>query len=472
MGFINNYINARAKFLAAVYVEKGRIEHLFCSFKKGEWQIEREAAMEFPDGESPFERLKQLDLSPGRRDQTDLLLIVSRSYYSFFKERYPVGLGARLDKTLDFDWDENIIFENGNHLRFHGAPARSGNFLHVPMYTMDKDVFSAFEDALDGPGYRNFILLPSAAAYEAFCPELSDETEPSDFLTMHGRACRNSALELHRLVGGKVLDSYELYPEGAAMLPFRFSLTRLQQSGTLPKPSINLYFSTKETCGREQGENQRRWLYESDLNIKEHALESPVLHSFVEHLSKKDVLDGFTGNKRINPKQIPSGIWAALILVFLYTAFAFYGLSEKDKWEAKAKIKEAELSSLQMKWEPVKQQRERLKQMEQAERLVSEYGENVVPLVDIFELLAQITPDDTWINDVRFNNGQLTLQGLSDSAMSYLPVLSGIKGFNDVQFVSSVRRDRRENKDRFIIRISVNPDALNEELEARGIDLE
>jgi Tfp pilus assembly protein PilN len=472
MGFINSYIKTRAKHLAAVYVEKGRIEHLFCSFKKGEWQSQREAALEFPESELPFERLRQVDPAPGRRDQTDLIVIVSRSFYSFFKERYPVGLGSRLDQTLEFDWDENVIFENGNHLRFHGAPARSGNFFHVPMYTMDTEIHSAFEDSLKGSQYRNFILMPSAAAYEAFCPESSDDSYPSDFLSLHGRACRDSGLELHRLVGGKVLDSFELHPGGSALAPFRFSLTQLQETPDLPRPSIHLYFSNKEACGKKDGERGLRKLYDGELNIKEHALEGPILHSFVEQLTKKDVLDSFNGPKRINPKKVPSGVWGALILLFLYTSFAFFGLSEKDRWEARSKIKEAELSSLQMKWEPVKRQREKLEQMEQFERVVKEYGESIVPLVDVFELLAQVTPDDTWINDVRFNNNQLTLQGLSESAMSYLPILSGIKGFDEVQFVSSVRRDQRENKDRFIIRLSINTPELIEELDARGIDLE
>lgn len=89
------------------------------------------------------------------------------------------------------------------------------------------------------------------------------------------------------------------------------------------------------------------------------------------------------------------------------------------------------------------------------DRLVEDAGflakkRRSTPLVlAVLNELTHLVPDDTWISNLRIDEGRVELKGISAGAAALIPVLDGSPFFHDVRFLSPVTRNRSADSEQF-----------------------
>ena len=87
-----------------------------------------------PGDESVFDHLQHLNLKPGVRKGSALLVIVSSVFYTVHSEHYPLSIKDQLDSTLEFDWQENIFQEHEPDAAFFRTAGCAGASLIGPYF--------------------------------------------------------------------------------------------------------------------------------------------------------------------------------------------------------------------------------------------------------------------------------------------------------------------------------------------------
>jgi len=85
--------------------------------------------------------------------------------------------------------------------------------------------------------------------------------------------------------------------------------------------------------------------------------------------------------------------------------------------------------------------------------IINDFKVNRPTTLDILSELTQILPQNTWLTRVRITEATVNIEGYSDSATGLLPKLEASKYFKKTGFASPTFRDRRQNADRFIIKM-------------------
>ena len=71
--------------------------------------------------------------------------------------------------------------------------------------------------------------------------------------------------------------------------------------------------------------------------------------------------------------------------------------------------------------------------------------------VETLDALTRLLPDDTWLQQLRINGGEVRLTGYSAAASSLIGLIEQSERFSDARFRSSVTQDARNKAERFTI---------------------
>jgi general secretion pathway protein L len=77
-------------------------------------------------------------------------------------------------------------------------------------------------------------------------------------------------------------------------------------------------------------------------------------------------------------------------------------------------------------------------------------------VVAVLNEVTRVLPDNTWLDRVEVNQGQVRLQGESEQAAILLALFEDSAMFSDAKFSSTITRNARSERDRFGIEVSIN----------------
>lgn len=80
-----------------------------------------------------------------------------------------------------------------------------------------------------------------------------------------------------------------------------------------------------------------------------------------------------------------------------------------------------------------------------------------VQLIELFNELSLLIPDDTWLQRLEVNGSKMKLQGTSASASSLIGILEGSLLLQNATFATAVARDPKSGKERFQIVAKIIP---------------
>lgn len=89
-------------------------------------------------------------------------------------------------------------------------------------------------------------------------------------------------------------------------------------------------------------------------------------------------------------------------------------------------------------------------------RFLKEKRDNQVPGIVLLNELTRIIPDNTWVNRLMINGGELQLYGESETATSVIELLEKSDYFSEVQFRAPVTKNNLTQKDRFQVSAKIN----------------
>lgn len=145
---------------------------------------------------------------------------------------------------------------------------------------------------------------------------------------------------------------------------------------------------------------------------------------------------------------------ASLILMLVLPAWMTRVELNKIQSELKKTTKIAkDVEAMQEEAEKLFQQAKFLQNKKQTEPII----------VDAFEELSRVIPDDTWLNGLQYANHRVVIQGQSPSASSLLKKIEGSRFFRDVSFVSPVTKDSSNGLERFQIAFDLINGRFSEE---------
>jgi general secretion pathway protein L len=78
-------------------------------------------------------------------------------------------------------------------------------------------------------------------------------------------------------------------------------------------------------------------------------------------------------------------------------------------------------------------------------------------VVTLLNSLSALIKDDTWLNYLKYSEGQLQIQGQSPAASALIAILEGSDLFANARFVSPVTQDRMTGLERFQLTVDVKP---------------
>jgi Tfp pilus assembly protein PilN len=447
-------IKQRPRHLLAVYVEPARVEILWAQRQWRSWQTGPTEQYIVPEGESPYDYLQRLNLrSKGK--QTALVLFLSRSYYSFHRECYPSAIGEQLEETLTFDWAENVFYENGQMLHFHGSPVPAGSQLIVPVFSIHNSVYDKFYQCLDGDSFQTFTVIPSAQAYKSFLPAIGGAGNGSPTIEIAGRQIDPFSLEINRFYDGLLQDSVIIRKDEDTPKLFFESSQCLKDDDSPDRVHIRMLCSKDEAVTDYCEEWKRRHL---PVQIDEKA--EHVLSYWTRSLLGEEKSQGFGAPVYAKPWSVPKSFWVVICLILFYSVFAAYKTHEKKLLAQSLEQLQSRRARLEAQWKPIDQLQQRIPQLQEAQKALAQFGQESYPVMGLLTMLSTVTPDDTWLNFFSLKGKELTLRGESKSAIKYLGELSKLQGFQDVRFASPVSRNPASDMERFHIQSQVDVEKL------------
>jgi general secretion pathway protein L len=467
------FAKKRPKHLLGVYVEPRRIEIVRAHRHWRSWHVENTEGFSIPEGEGVHDYLQRLNLRPRGKRSTALVLFLPRIYYSFHKEYYPTNLQEHLQEVMDFDWPENIFYEHERTLHFSGPPVAGTYNSVVPIFSMQRQVYDKFYQILGAEGFGSFTVIPSSLAYATMISSSPDSGQSVATHEFIGRMVEPSRLEVHRFHGGFLVDSLLLGKDLSTLTLFHETLNCIQDGESEENSNLQIQlFCSNGECHEDYG---KQWK-EENLPITTHPLNGSLLSLWVKSLLEEDQIQNFDAPLHLKPWRIPKIIFPLLAIIGLYSLFAFHQIHKTTKLVQFSAELKAEKSRLETQWKPIEQLQSRITQLQEDHKSLAQFNEEGYPVLEMLELLTEITPDDTWLNYFSLKKGRLTLRGESKSAIKYLSELSNVEGFEEAKFASPVQRLPKSDKERLVVNLKINPKKLKVALEktrkARNIDEE
>lgn len=443
-----------AKNMLVVFVERRRVMHVTCRLSGGQWKPGRVEVHDVPPNDTATDVLRRRNQASENMNGTRLVVIVSPAHYGFHKESYPLTLGGKLDKILEFDAVENVISVEGNEY-FHGEPVRFDSHVHVPVFTISEETRRSLLNSLYAPGFNGCCIVPSGlllAAAEASGERSVHYVHPGE----------GGYIDVHRFYKGAVMESFESGPEDETLSLWRQRLALDMELGGEADTLIRL------VGGRDGCSDECRGIIPEELNVEEEAGDETLLMRLVAALNDRDVLRGFGGATRLKPRKVPKAVWAALLLVMLYALFSYNLFEEHEAMNQRTAVLDAQIDRLEAEWEPLREGLQLLAQSRELEEELSEYAREAFSLLSLMEGLTRITPEDTWVSQLHLRGNTLVLRGQSDAALKFQNRLLESDLFVSAEFESDIRRSRQSDKEEFVISAEFEPSLLQAESVAKS----
>ncbi|MBK1717424.1 PilN domain-containing protein [Thiocystis violacea] len=112
---------------------------------------------------------------------------------------------------------------------------------------------------------------------------------------------------------------------------------------------------------------------------------------------------------------------------------------------------EAELSRVRAQAVAVDELRQELERVRQGSTLVLQRKLDQPPILEMLRDLTDRLPEDTWVQNLEFNEGQVDIRGESGQATALIGTLEQAPGIDGVSFGSPVTQIARTGKERFNI---------------------
>ena len=454
---LKGIIKYRPSHLNVVYLEPRRIETLRANRRWRTWEIGPAEQFHIPRDESVFDHLQHLNLKPWARKGSALLAIVSSVFYSVHSEHYPLSLKDQLDEAINFDWQENILYENGTTLRFFGPPVALKHHISVPIFSMQTEIYDKLNQALNGQLFHTFAVMPSALSFADFLPPASTDEEETQTLA---RSLDEDNLEVHRFYHGAFLDSTVVAKSSPSLRLFAEKLKC--NSDPEYKSDIRLICAPEE-CRSAVGPDAAWAPHGLPVTVQE--VSGPFVTNWLRGLLKQDTVHTFMTEILLKPWEVPRITAPLAVLVLIFVLYGFYQTySLRGMMQTSNQLK-AQINQLDTRWKPIEQLKTRITKFREDQKTLSEFNNTDYQLMGLMSLLTQLTPEDTWLNYLSLRNGQLILRGESKSAIKYLADLSKTEGLTDVKFASPVTRDPGTNEERFNVQLQLDMEKLRKSLE-------
>ncbi|MEI6876553.1 MAG: PilN domain-containing protein, partial [Spirochaetota bacterium] len=327
-----------------------------------------------------------------------------------------------------------------------------------PVFSMDRDLYLALSQSLNADFFASFTVAPDSKGYRALLDTLpasdDQDVDPAHPVVL-GRMSAGSRLFIHRLARGVLMDSVEGVDGSETMKMLAWTMFGLHGGGEGPPPSVHLFHSPDETPpapSRKTG-----------LSYVVHRMDKPLVHYFAQSLLDIDRLSGFASSLRLKRRQMPKSLWIVIVILALYGSFAFMQLRERAELAGELTQLTERLQTLRKKWEPIQARQDKVQSMLDQEKALMERDPDTLSALKLLTVLTEKTPQDTYLKQVFLKERKLEITGESGDALQYRSMLSTIEGFEDVQFASTVHHLAQENKDRFVIKATLNPLKLREQ---------
>jgi general secretion pathway protein L len=454
-------IKYRPTNLHAVYVESGRIEVLRAHRKWRSWEIESAEQFQIPDGESVINFLQNLNLRPMTKKGSALLLLLPNTFYSVHKEQYPLSLKEHLEEAITFDWQENIFHELDKSVHFFGPPIPLDQSISVPIFSMQREIYDKFYQALNGSFFHTFTVAPTALSYASLLPGLAvpEDNEPLEII---GRLVGDSQIEIHRFYRGSYLDSVVIGNSCSSLKMFRQNLL-CQGNGDDSSAAPHIHLLCLRDEYQEAQDFSRNWA-EQHLPIKVHTLNESFVANWVRYLLKQEPVYTFDAELLLKPWQVPQVVWPLVAAIALFALFSFYQVHSTERLVLANKQVKTQLNQLENHWKPIEELQSRISKFQEDKKTLAEFNKEAYPLMELLSVLTQVTPDDTWLNYLSLRKGQLIMRGESKSAIKYLSELSKTDGLTDVKFASPVTRNPASDQERFNVQLQLDVDKLQKSI--------
>jgi Tfp pilus assembly protein PilN len=457
-------IKRRPKHILAIYVEARRIEVVRAQRQWRTWQVGAVEQYHVPEGENLYDYLQRLNLRPRNKQATALILFLPRNHYTFNREHYPLSLQDRLEETLAFDWQENLFYDTDQLLHF-SAPAVSGQQqLIVPIFSMPTELYEKFHQSLGAVHFSTFTIIPTAIAHKVFVgPQGDNPATPAS--EIFARVLGPSSLEVNRFLEGNVIDSFMVDNHENSLHVFRESLRALevqQEDGSVARPHIQLLCTPDDLPDFASPQ----WVLDT-LPVETCTLEGSLLLPWIEHMITRDEINAFGSKLHLKPWHPPRIVLPLLVTLALYAGFAAFEQRQHRLLTKEVAELQTQRKQLEAQWKPIEQLQTNIAKLQEDQKALAEFDQQAYPVYELFTLLSQITPDDTWLDFLSVANKELQLRGESTSAAKYLSELSKVEGFSNVSFASPVSRNPSSDKERFNVRIVMDIDKLRRTLASR-----
>jgi Tfp pilus assembly protein PilN len=421
-----------------------------------------------PEGESVFDHLQHLNLKPGTRKGSALLVIVSSVFYSVHSEYYPLSIKDQLDSAINFDWQENVFQEHDRTLHFFGPPVALERHLSVPIFTIPSEVHDKLNQALNGGLFHTFAIAPSALLFSALLP-VGDESEEEGQVI--ARSLDKETFEAHRFYRGAFLDSCPVGRFSRSLSLFSENLVGI--CGADHEPHVHFVCLPGE---RQAANEAAAKLEQAGVGAEVREVQGAFISNWLDNLLRQDTIHTFDSEILLKPWQLPRIAWPLAALVLLFALYGFYqSYSARSLAQTSNRLR-VRIERLDARWKPLEELQTRITSFQQDKKTLAEFNRADYRLRELLDLLSDRTPGDTWLDYFSLSNGQLILRGESKSALKYLAALSKIDGLMEVKFASPVTRDPGNDMERFNIDLQLDKarlwksfKALPEETSAEGI---
>ncbi len=455
---LKSIIKYRPTNLHVVYVEPLRIEVIQAHRHWRSWEIGVAEQSLVPRGESVFDHLQYLNLTPQDRKGSALLAIVSSVFYSVHSEHYPLSIKDQLDEAINFDWQENIFLDYDSTLHFSGPPVALNQHVSVPVFSIQKEIYDKLNRALNGALFHTFAVAPSALSFSALLPLIDDEGEECEIIV---RGLDDETLEAHRFYRGALLNSAVVGKSFNGLKLFGETLKCLGNDEC--GQHIHLVFAPGESTSLE--DPAAIWT-SAGLPVRAQEIPESLVTSWLHNMLKQDAIHTFDSEILLKPWQIPRIAAPLAALIFI---FALYGLYQSHSTASMVKTGnglKVQINQLEARWKPIEQIQTRITKFQEDQKTLSQFKSEDYQLLELLSFLTRLTPEDTWLNYLSLRQGQLILRGESKSAIKYLSELSKTEGFIDVKFASPVTRDPGTGMEKFNIQLQLDMEKLKKSFEA------
>ncbi|MDJ0951182.1 MAG: pilus assembly protein PilM [Alphaproteobacteria bacterium] len=144
-----------------------------------------------------------------------------------------------------------------------------------------------------------------------------------------------------------------------------------------------------------------------------------------------------------------AGLAAILIAIAVYLPL--------EQKRAAAAALEARVQEARIEAKEAARLREELDRLVKQDRFLLDKKTRTVSVVQILNELTQLLPDDSWVQEFRWQDGKVRLTGYSASASALIGLIGSSPSFETPAFLSPVTQDSRTGQERFNLSFALEP---------------